>query len=269
MTKSEINAVITFAFAAAFFDFFTMNTATVYPRDRIIHTIISLCFAIFFVLFLQMINTEKIIIRLIGQLFVLARFVSVTIKALGYYTTFHGDNTLGILILACSLIVLLKQVDADKLHVSYVYFVAVNVLMFFLILLLSFNRLSVVNIYSNSTGFNFSLNKLFFFSDIFVVMLVTNDKKQRVCIQLKYILFTTAAIVFVTILQGLCISGNLLYSISPLQSLMQIFTGETIKRYDYIISIMMTMNYFAAVILYICVFKSIHLRKSGKKSELP
>ncbi|MBQ5312511.1 MAG: hypothetical protein J6J58_04735 [Oscillospiraceae bacterium] len=74
--------------------------------------------------------------------------------------------------------------------------------------------------------------------------------------------------IVITILQGLCVSGNMLYSISPLQALPQIFFTETIKRYDYIFTIYYTFDYFAAVMLYTWSIKTLMPKTKEKTNEI-
>lgn len=71
-------------------------------------------------------------------------------------------------------------------------------------------------------------------------------------------------IVSVTLLQGLCIKGNMMYSITPLQSLFQIYSGNTIKRIDYYLAIVQSVNYFVTVILYIATIKTALNLKKGE-----
>ncbi len=267
MKKTENSALITFSFSSAFFDFFTSDTGLIFARDRIIHIIISMCIAAAVILLFQMIDSNNKVIKITGIVFVAARFVNLILKALSYYETFHGDSTIGILFFTACIIIIYKKYSVDKIHLSYVFYAVFNVILVTFILILSLENISVTNIYKNSLTVEFSPYKLFCFADIFTIMFIVKNKRQLRYIQFKYTLLATMAFVFITILQGLCIDGNILYSISPLQALMQIYTGETIKRYDYIIAVFQTMNYFAAVMLYIWAFKLLIFKNGGEKSE--
>ncbi|MBQ6896032.1 MAG: hypothetical protein IJN69_02350 [Oscillospiraceae bacterium] len=70
----------------------------------------------------------------------------------------------------------------------------------------------------------------------------------------------------VTLLQGFAVKGNMMYSITPLQAISQIISGTTVRRFDYIITIFQSVNYFAAIIFYVWAIKNIFNR--GEKVEL-
>ncbi|MBQ6928802.1 MAG: hypothetical protein IJN27_00645 [Oscillospiraceae bacterium] len=85
--------------------------------------------------------------------------------------------------------------------------------------------------------------------------------------QKNFLLAVLFAFTGITLLQGLCIKGNLLYSLSPLQALVQIFSGEVVKRYDYFFAVMFTVNYFGAIMLYVlAVIKLIDKEKAVEKN---
>ena len=71
--------------------------------------------------------------------------------------------------------------------------------------------------------------------------------------------------VALTLLQGLAVKGNMMYSITPLQAISQIISGTTVRRFDYIITIFQSVNYFAAIIFYVWAIKIIFNR--GEKVE--
>ena len=84
-----------------------------------------------------------------------------------------------------------------------------------------------------------------------------DEKKQRTKTTGVYIISGVLFAFGITVLQGLCIRGNVLYNISPLQALIQVFSTKTIMRFDYIFTIWGTLVYFGAVMLYMWVIKNI------------
>ena len=113
----------------------------------------------------------------------------------------------------------------------------------------------MANIYSNGTEVVFSLSKIYVFFDIFTLTVIVNSTKERVYVQKRYMLYSAVFIVAITLLQGLCIKGNMMYSITPLQSLFQIYSGNTIKRIDYYLAVVQSVNYFTTVSMYFAVIK--------------
>ena len=95
----------------------------------------------------------------------------------------------------------------------------------------------IANIYSNSTVFDFNMKKLPVLFDIITVCVIAVSKQDKMFVGNRFLIISGIYMVFITLLQGLCIKGNMMYSVSPLQALPQIFFTETIKRYDYIFTI--------------------------------
>ena len=269
MKKTEINALITLSFATAFFDFLTASdTQFIFARDRIMHILISCGIAFVAICILQLVNINNYTVKIISLGLIGFRIVSVYLEAIKYYETFHGANTIAITIFSVCVALIYFKYSKDKLHLIYMFFVISNISVLLLVTVLSLKNINIINLYSNSLAFEFSVDKLYMFFDIFTIAVISEDRKQCKSAQIKYLTSAAGVFILITLLQGLCVNGNLMYSISSLQSLMQIFTGETIKRYDYIITIYQTLNYFAAVILYMWALYSIFKNKEGAKNEI-
>ena len=80
-------------------------------------------------------------------------------------------------------------------------------------------------------------------------------------------LYSAVFIVSIKLLQGLCIKGNMMYSITPLQSLFQIYSGNTIKRIDYYLAVVQSVNYFTTVSMYIAVIKKALIQRKETINE--
>ena len=49
----------------------------------------------------------------------------------------------------------------------------------------------------------------------------------------------------------------MLYSIAPMQSLFQIYSGVTVRRFDYVFTVLQSINYFAMIMLYVWTIKCV------------
>lgn len=268
MKKTELYCLITLSFASGFIDFFTISAVEIiFPRDRILHIIISLLIALIAVFAFQYVDFSNTLLKMAVGVLILYRGAILFIKMIQYYQTFHGSNTVGIAVFSFLTAVLFYKFLSEKTHQLYTFFVSMNIILLIIVFILSIDNINAMHVYANSLSFDFSYHKLFVFFDIITIAVIAESKNDRKYAQVRYLLASAVVFIAITLLQGMCVGGNMLYSISPLQSLMQVFTGDTVKRYDYILTIYQTMNYFAAVMLYTWAIKSILSQKEGSCIE--
>ena len=258
MENVKIKEVILFSFCSTLTDFLLLENNTVYPRDRIIHIIISAAFSFCVIYFFQIICNKNILFDFFILGLITVRFIFQCKNYIDYFHIFHGTTTLSIILFTVLVMYMFIKYIPPKTYLLYHFGVIVNILMLTGILLLTYHRFNVINIYSNCISFEFSSDKLFYCLDIFYVYILVDDKKKRISCQKIYLLATAIFMIAITLIQGLTVSGNILYSLSPLQSLMQIVTTHTVKRFDYIFAVFFTFNYFAAVMIYIWAVKKIN-----------
>lgn len=264
MRKYSVNSITTLAFCCAMIDFLTFSyEGFLFPRDRIFHIFISSLIALFFIYVLQYMNNDKIYTRFLLIGFSVYRMVSIYLKFIEYFSTFHGSNKVGITILTGILIITICKFMGDKNYEIYVFFVIFNIVSSMIILILSFNEINIMNLYCNDISFSFKYNKLPIFWELLAIPMFFDNKKDRINSSKKYIIITTSFMIIATLLQGLCVQGNMLYSAPPLQSIMQIFTTDTVRRFDYILTIFQTFNYFGSIMLYTWLIKEIIAKIKG------
>ena len=269
MTKTNIYTITVLSFCSALLDFMMMtDIQAVFPRDRIIHIFISAMIAVVAILLFKNIKYENKTAKIISASVIILRMLILFKNFAVFFHTFHGSNTVGIVIFSLTVIFIFWNYIYEKTHLMYSFFIMFYISFTVLVILLSVKELNVANIYSNSQSFYFNIEKLFVFFDIFTISVIVKDKKQRIYVQKNYTALVSLFMIVITILQGLCVSGNLLYSVSPLQALPQIFFTETIKRYDYIFTIYYTFDYFAAVMLYTWSIKTLMPKTKEKTNEI-
>ena len=195
------------------------------------------------------------------------RLVYTVYRYVQYYQTFYGFGSAGIILLTITLAVLLIIYKNTALAPMYDFFLILNILIILALIFLSAGRLNAANIYSLHSSNNDGLYTASVFFDVFTISVFKEEKKDRLYMQKNFLLAVLFAFTGITLLQGLCIKGNLLYSLSPLQALVQIFSGEVVKRYDYFFAVMFTVNYFGAIMLYVlAVLKLIDKEKAVEKN---
>ena len=264
MRKYSVNSITTLTFCCAMIDFLTFSyEGFLFPRDRIFHITISSFVAIFSIYVLQYIDYDKMYVRILLVGFAVYRMVSIYLKFIDYFSTFHGSNKVAITILTAFLILTICKFMGYKNYEIYIFFIMLNVVSSALIILLSLDQINTMNLYSNDISFSFKYNKLPIFWELLAIPTFFEDKNDRINSSKKYVIITTSFMIIATLLQGLCVQGNILYSAPPLQSIMQIFTTETVRRFDYILTIFQTFNYFGAIMLYTWLLKGMYTKIKG------
>lgn len=252
MEKTQLNTITVLAFCSALLDFMLSDSNNaVFTRDRIIHILISA--VIFFVLAwaLNSVDFEKKHCRPLIIVLIFSRILFLMYKFMQYQSVFHSSDIISFILLTAVTAVFAIKLAKDNIGQLYGFFLLLNVLFLSITVILCAGRLNVANLYANDVGFRFSYDKLFCFFDVFTVAFAVPEGSERMYVQKRYIFVSSAVFAVIALLQGLCVNGNMMYSISPLQSLFQIFSGSTVKRFDFVLSIVQTINYFAVISMYI------------------
>lgn len=250
MTKRYNYSLVFLAFCGAFTDFLCLNNnLQIYPRDRMIHLFLSYAISIIAAYIAADISLDKLYLRIVLIIAIVLRCVLLFFNMSKYFQIFYGNNTITILIFTFISSILIWNFEKEKFSQTYSFFIIINILMFLLFAVLSFTKVNVVNLYSTNLEFNFSFSKLFLFFDILSLTALTNNASDRLYTIKNYLLLSLVVFQLITLFQGLCVGGNMLYSTTPLQSLIQVFSGKTVKRYDFIFTIFFLINYFAAFML--------------------
>lgn len=262
MEKNQVNNIVALSFCTTIFCFAICGqTETVFPRDRIIHILLSAFIGAVFIYAAQYTDFHNPYLKYLAAVAVTARMFYLMLGFSNYFHIFHGSNTMAIIIFTAVTAVMTFYISDDKSGNIHIFFLLFNIVFITLMLLFACPKINVSNIYANETSFSFEFSKLYMFFDLFTILIIVPKGKSRVNGQKKYLLYSVMFMSAATLLQGLCVRGNMMYSISPLQALFQIFSGNTIKRVDYIFAMLQTVNYFAAVILYSIAVKNVLERK--------
>lgn len=250
MNKTNLYSLTALSFSATMLDFFLINGDMLYfPRDRIIHNAISVLAAGGTAVLLNFINKDNTVFKITAAVIIALKALITAKEFIGYYNSFHGADTFAIICFTAMIIIAFFKLLYKRTHCLYSLFVFINVSILILTVILCIDKFNVANIYTE-TAFDFKYNKLFVFFNILPIYIIAEDKKKEFSAQKSYLLLSFAVIAFITVLQGLCINGNMLYRLSPLQALVQIFYTDTVARFDYCFTILQSFNYFASVILY-------------------
>lgn len=250
MTKSKLYTIIMFSFSAAMVEFMSLPQQAIFPRDRVLHIVLSAVVSMTAVYILNLFSFKSTLARGIAFAIILCRTLFIWRVFAVFLRTFYGDSAISLTITTVTVVLLLCRCGADNLKNMHNFFIALNITFFLMIILLSADKINVANIYANSTDFSFSVQKIFVFFDILTIIFLCDNPKERLYAQKRYIIITSLCMIVIALLEGFCISGNMMYSISPLQALMQIFGSKTVKRFDFFVTLYGTICYFAAIMMY-------------------
>lgn len=268
MKKTQLYTLVILSFCSAQLNFMmTDNFVQIFPRDRIFHTGIAVLLAFIMLCFLSKYRMKSILSNIAVMLIISARAVFTGIDFINYFHAFHGSNTIAIVLFSLVTAVLFWKYIYYRTHLLYSFFIMFNISLLVFIVIFSADKINVANIYSNSTVFDFNMKKLPVLFDIITVCVIAVNKQDKMFVGNRFLIISGIYMVFITLLQGLCIKGNMLYRVSPLHALVQTLYTGTIARFDYIFTIYYTLNYLAAVMLYSWALKITVSRIKGGSNE--
>ena len=251
ISNEYVTGIIILSCCSALSDFMTWSSTTaVFSRDRIIHIIISVILGWILIFVVNTINFEIVFFKVVMFVTIVIRLLYVFYKFYRYSQQFYGTDLFEIVLLSCIVLVMSVNLSCFKTVKVYQLFALSVILIMVLVLLLSFDKYNVLNLYMTYTWVDFSCQKIFVFFDMLTISLIIKDRNSKLMVQKNYLIISSCLFMLITVIQGLCIRGELLYSLSPLQSIVHIISSNTIKRCDYIFTILFTVMYFASIILY-------------------
>ena len=193
MAKTKLYTIIIFSFASAMVDFLTLQQKEIiFPRDRIIHTILSALIACAVVFILKNVNITDKASKTIAVAIILCRVWYLWHSFTGFFHTFYGSDIVAVTATTILLTILYCRYGYSGTKQMYSFFAAFNITLVLLVILLSAGRMNPANVYSNSNDFVFSFQKLFVFFDVVTIVLLCDNKNERICAQKGYIVLTTA-----------------------------------------------------------------------------
>lgn len=269
MKKEELNCWAILCFGSTVLNFMiSQQKVIIFPRDRILHTALSFAIWMAVIYLTEKTDFRQGCLKYVTVCFLILRTMIIVYNFAGYFSVYYGSNTVVILVLTAALILLSSGFGAGRIRQMYIITLLFNAAMLFMIFAVNIGNLNILNLYSNSTQIVFSWSKLYMFFDVITLAVIIKEKNKRLYVQKRYMICSLCFIVSVTLLQGLCIKGNMMYSITPLQSLFQIYSGNTIKRIDYYLAIVQSVNYFVTVVLYIATIKTaLNLKKEMENED--
>ena len=250
MSKSYNNSIVTLAFGATMVNFMIYSSGQpIYPRERIINIIFGAVIVSVLCLMFKNLDLNNIAVKYTLSAIISVKLMLTLFQIIKYYYVFYGSYTFSVIAFSVISIVMAVKMDQYNLSNTYIFYLFVNVVLWMSVFMFSADKLNVINIYNIDADFTLSCYGVYLFFDA-LPLSVLIPKGGRTASQNKYIVLSATAMVLLTLLQGLCIRGQLLYTLTPIQALFQIFSGKTVKRIDYLFTILQTINYFGAVTLY-------------------
>ena len=251
MEKLKSYSVVMLSFCSLSLEFLMLeNAGIIFPRDRLLHILISVALSVILIVFLERVNINNIFFKCVFLTAILMRIIYICTGYINYFQVFHGSNTIGIIFFTIVTAIMFFWLIYENTQGIYIFFALVNLFFILMLLVLCVKKMNVSNLYSNELLFLFNPRKLFMLFDVISIYIIIDDKHIKFKTYRKYILISAVFLSLITILQGMCIGGNVLYRISPLQALIQIISSKTILRYGYLFTIWSAINYFGAIMLY-------------------
>ncbi len=181
-----------------------------------------------------------------------------------YLKTYHRQiSRTGNIILTVLLILMITNMDIEKLHKFRPIVTSMLCVMIVIVLLMNIKKFNPVNLYIPSSYNKLSIVNITLFDYIVplnIVLNYNNTKAKKSVIGFIFFQVITLS-VFCIFIFG-CLKGNLLYSLSPLQAAFQMTSVKLIKNFDAILNYYLYFSYFSAVLLNCCAYSIIKKRFS-------
>ncbi len=181
-----------------------------------------------------------------------------------YTRTYHRQITGGgNILLTVFIILMLSMISADKqLNFSMpVLFMLVS--MFIIIFFFNRNKFNPAHLYVEKVGNNSLFVDVTLFDYIIPFNLRMNTScKKHIKSTVYYIILFNILLIYVILFCFSCLKGDLMYSISPLQVLFQISSGELFNNFDRLFNYFLYFAYFSALLVNFIAYSRIKERFS-------
>ncbi len=221
---------------------------------------IGLCSAIYVLYIILTVDGKKIkpLAGLYLLLYIIYLIAVQTDKMYKYMKIYHGQtsavSTAAVTIAAFIVFVLYDNTDITRL---YLPLSAMIILLLLVVTVLNFDKVSRCNLALNSNEIKLTGNITLFDYIVPFIIISNTCKSVNRKKAIGFILKSWRIISVITIFCFMCLSGNLLYSISPLQAVFQITSTNLIRNYDALFNYLLYFSYFAALILLFTAYKRI------------
>ncbi len=176
-----------------------------------------------------------------------------------YMKLYHGQRAgLATIIIGFSIIVICALMDKEKIILlSYPVF-AMIIIMLLLCVVLNFTKINSMNIYKDFPIYTNIKENIIMFDNILPVILWLNFKgiKNKKQISL-FVIIQKSFLILLSLFCFLCLSGNLMYNVSPLQALFQISSTKFIRNYDAFYNFFLFFGFFSSIITLTLIYKLI------------
>ena len=263
--KSKTFYVYILVFCSSIFSFATVMLP--YPMtvfDWIRTLTVQLTAAIVAVLLISDNRKTKPLADLISLLYIFILIARSLNRMNVYMKTYHRQTSSAGNILITALTVIMLSYFSDEKTEKLTLPVSVAVmLMLIMVAGLNVTKIAPVNLYGikNNTEVIYTGVTLFDFIVPANIILNSSKKAKR-----RKAVFTFLSIVFlmilITTLVFSCVSGDLLYSLSPLQMAFQISSGFGTVNFDAVFNLLLWFGYFSALMLLMNAYSCIKKRFS-------
>ncbi len=267
MPKIKSNALVYLCFCYSIFSFATtILDKTIYTKEWIVYIIINSALTLIVSILLINIKEYNFFQDLILVSFIIFSITKHIKNFSEYINITHNDYSLfNILFLSGIVIIYLFSFHSESLRrISPIVF---NMIIFMLIITfaLNINKIVAVNIYTQPQNYYLSLRYIQVFDWVIPLCILYDEKKEDKKKIFTFIIINALALITISILTGLILRGDILYSLSPLHSLFTISKGVIIQRYDYLFTVFLIIAFFCVLLLNIGSVNKIRNRQEKIK----
>lgn len=240
-----------------------LSFAVLIPNEKmnIINWITSLAFntAIYTVysLFLIKNSTLKPLASLIILIY-LIYILSARIRTIyQYLKLYHGNNSAAHILFITLLFILIIVADKNlQIYKMAPIFVCAIILFAAILLIINFKNINAYNLYFHKKSEIIEINNVTLFDYIIPMAVIANSiegyKKYQAIYTVNLISYVLIILIFISFS---VFKGDLLYSLSPLQCIIQVSQTNLINNYDAMFNFLICFIYFGSILLILWAYK--------------
>lgn len=233
--------------------FFTFAVTAVSEKTYAITWVLKLAVsALFYACFILLLG-DKRKFKPLCRMFVIIYLLFLMSKQIyiisDYMRTYHGrSSAVSTLVITAMLIIMFVKIKGTDISYLYLPLFFITLMLIIIVLVLNLPKVSRYNLLSADRNVSIQ-NNITMFDYIIPYLIIINSHKDKSKSKAIILIFTSAfCFLLITLYAFMCVKGDLLYSLSPLQMLFQLSSTELVRNFDALFNFLLYFSYFATLV---------------------
>ncbi len=257
--KTDSISINLLFFCYAFFTFaVSAASEKTYALTWVLKLVVSALFYAVFIFLLGNKRKFKPLCRMFVIIYLLFLMAKQIYMISDYMRIYHGRSsavsTLAITALLIFMFVKIKDTDISYLYLPLFF---MTMLLIIIVLVLNFPKVSRYNLLSADRKMGFQMNITLFDYVIPYLIMINSHKGVHKNKAIILIFTSTFCFLLITLYAFMCVNGDLLYSLSPLQMLFQLSSTKLVRNFDALFNFLLYFSYFASLVVLMKSYNSL------------